>query len=45
MLRERVEESFAVLVRASARCVKDENTEVLTGEFTGTPASLRLQPE
>ncbi|HEY0408442.1 MAG TPA: MaoC family dehydratase [Pyrinomonadaceae bacterium] len=32
-------------IRASVRCVKDENTEVLTGEFTGTPASLRLQPE
>jgi 3-hydroxybutyryl-CoA dehydratase len=32
-------------IRASVRCTKDENTEVLTGEFTGTPAALRLQPE
>jgi 3-hydroxybutyryl-CoA dehydratase len=32
-------------IRASVRCTKDETVEVLTGEFTGTPASLRLQPE
>jgi acyl dehydratase len=32
-------------IRANVRCTKDENVEVLTGEFTGTPASLRLQPE
>ncbi len=31
--------------RANVRCTKDEQTEVLTGEFTGTPAALRLQPE
>jgi 3-hydroxybutyryl-CoA dehydratase len=32
-------------IRATVRCTKDENVEVLTGEFTGTPAALRLQPE
>ncbi|HEX7998440.1 MAG TPA: MaoC family dehydratase [Pyrinomonadaceae bacterium] len=32
-------------IRAIVRCTKDENVEVLTGEFTGTPAALRLQPE
>lgn len=32
-------------VRATVRCTKDESVEVLTGEFTGTPAALRLQPE
>ena len=32
-------------IRASVRCTKDETVEVLTGEFTGTPAALRLQPE
>ena len=32
-------------IRATVRCTKDEQTEVLTGEFTGTPAALRLQPE
>jgi 3-hydroxybutyryl-CoA dehydratase len=32
-------------VRVSVRCTKDETVEVLTGEFTGTPATLRLQPE
>ena len=32
-------------IRASVRCTKGDNVEVLTGEFTGTPATLRLQPE
>ena len=32
-------------IRASVRCTKDEAIEVLTGEFIGTPAALRLQPE
>ncbi|HEX8495418.1 MAG TPA: MaoC family dehydratase [Pyrinomonadaceae bacterium] len=32
-------------IRATVRCTKDENVEVLTGEFTGTPAALRLKPE
>lgn len=32
-------------IRATVRCTKDETIEVLTGEFTGTPAALRLQPE
>jgi 3-hydroxybutyryl-CoA dehydratase len=32
-------------IRATVRCTKDENTEVLTGEFTGTPAAMRLKPE
>ena len=32
-------------IRASVRCTKDETVEVLTGEFTGTPAALRLRPE
>ena len=32
-------------IRASVRCTKDETVDVLTGEFTGTPAALRLQPE
>lgn len=32
-------------VRASVRCTKNETVEVLTGEFIGTPAALRLKPE
>ena len=32
-------------IRATVRCTKDETIEVLTGEFIGTPAALRLQPE
>jgi 3-hydroxybutyryl-CoA dehydratase len=32
-------------IRATVRCTKTEDVEVLTGEFTGTPAALRLRPE
>ena len=32
-------------IRASVRCTKAGDVEVLTGEFTGTPATLRLRPE
>ncbi|HEY0384416.1 MAG TPA: MaoC family dehydratase [Pyrinomonadaceae bacterium] len=32
-------------IRATVRCTKMEEIEVLTGEFTGTPAALRLKPE
>jgi len=32
-------------IRASVRCTKGDDVEVLTGEFTGTPATLRLRPE
>jgi 3-hydroxybutyryl-CoA dehydratase len=32
-------------IRASVRCTKGDDVEVLTGEFTGTPATLRLMPE
>lgn len=42
-IKEKIQEGRRL--RASVRCTKDETVEVLTGEFIGTPASLRLKPE
>ena len=42
-VKEKIQEGRRI--RASVRCTKDEAVEVLTGEFTGTPATMRLKPE
>jgi acyl dehydratase len=42
-VKEKIQEGRRI--RASVRCTKDGETEVLTGEFTGTPAAMRLKPE
>lgn len=42
-IKEKMQEGRRI--RASVRCTKEESVEVLTGEFIGTPAALRLSPE
>ncbi len=42
-IKEKIQEGRRV--RASVRCTKDADVEVLTGEFVGTPASNKLRPE
>lgn len=42
-IKEKIQEGRRI--RVSVRCTKGDDVEVLTGEFTGTPATLRLKPE